>query len=91
MKTSWKTERLKRTIQLTVSGCVGPCDVANVVQIVTSAGTQWFGGLREADYDTLLEWARACSAAHAILPVPPAMMRHRFEGYLGEFLLVQRE
>jgi hypothetical protein len=84
MKAIWKTERLKATIQLTVSGCLGPCDVANVVQIITSAGTQWFGGLNETHYDALIAWARACTAAKAILPLAPELIRHRFEGYLGE-------
>jgi hypothetical protein len=30
LKAVWKAEKLNRSVQLTISGCLGPCDVANV-------------------------------------------------------------
>ena len=44
MKESWKSLKLNGTIQLTISGCLGPCDVANVVYLLASDGTIWLGG-----------------------------------------------
>jgi hypothetical protein len=32
-------------MQLTISGCLGPCDLANVVCLVTPQGLIWLGGL----------------------------------------------
>ena len=33
IKSLWKQTKLNRHIQLTISGCLGPCDVANVACI----------------------------------------------------------
>lgn len=83
LKTTWKKERLLKTIQLTVSGCLGPCDVANVVQIVTPDGIEWYGRLDEgAHYDALIEWARACHVAQSLLPRPFPLETHRFDGFI---------
>jgi (2Fe-2S) ferredoxin len=85
LKTAWKTERLGRTIQLTISGCVGPCDVANVVQIVTPSGIEWYGSIDEDSYyDELVEWARACRAENALLPRPSRLVSLQFNGYIVE-------
>ena len=84
LTTAWKNEHLLKTIQLTVSGCLGPCDVPNVVQIVTPEGTEWYGRIEGAAYDQLVEWARACKAANRVLPRPAALDAHRFGGLLTE-------
>jgi cobaltochelatase CobN len=83
LKTTWKKERLLKTIQLTISGCVGPCDAANVVQIITPEGVEWYGGLdRSSYYDALIEWARRCHAEGTLLPRPELLKSRRFSGYL---------
>jgi hypothetical protein len=83
LKTTWKKERLLKTIQLTISGCVGPCDVPNVVQIITAAGIEWYGLLNEdAHYDALMEWARACHASQSLLPRPETLESHLFDGFI---------
>ena len=65
MKETWKSLKLNATIQLTISGCLGPCDVANVVYLLASDGTGlWFGGLTEEwQYETLIAWAVECRQA----------------------------
>jgi predicted metal-binding protein len=79
----WKKEKLMKTIQLTVSGCLGPCDVSNVVQVITSEGTVWYGSLNdEAQYEALITWARACHAARSLLPRPKELEPLRFVGYI---------
>jgi hypothetical protein len=48
---------LKR-VQLTISGCLGPCDLPNVVTISDEKGTQWFGKITEFEqYRDLVDWA----------------------------------
>ncbi len=71
LKAVWRAEKLNRTIQLTISGCLGPCDAVNVALLLTPHGAAWFGGLADAaSYDAFIDWARACHAAGALEPLP---------------------
>ena len=38
LKADWKAARLNPYIQLTISGCLGPCDLPNVVAVLTETG-----------------------------------------------------
>jgi hypothetical protein len=61
LKAEWKQRKLLKTIQLTISGCLGPCDLVNVVCLVTPQRTVWLGGLTEQEhFDALLGWATQC-------------------------------
>jgi len=85
IKSIWKAERLNKTIQLTISGCLGPCDVANVVQIITPEGTEWFGKIeRTNNYEALLNWARTCHRTRRIFPRPDSLLALQFDGYIQE-------
>ena len=85
IKSAWKAEKLNRTIQLTISGCVGPCDVANVAQIITPNGTIWFGRFNgDTQYEVLIESARACHSAKSLVPVPVILTSLQFDGYITE-------
>ena len=82
LKEVWKQEKLNRTVQLTISGCLGPCDMTNVILVMTAAGTAWFGGIAEESVlEDVIAWARACHAAGAVLPVPATLERHRFRRF----------
>jgi cobaltochelatase CobN len=82
LKAVWKEEKLNRTVQLTISGCLGPCDMANVILVMTAAGTEWFGGIGdEAVFDAVIEWARSCNAAGTVVPLPPSLVPHRFQRF----------
>ena len=71
IKSAWKAEKLNKTIQLTISGCLGPCDVANVVQIVRLKGQTGLDGSATTRITTpLVEWARACHASKTLVPIP---------------------
>ncbi len=84
LKSIWKAEKLNRTIQLTVSGCLGPCDLANVVAVLSARGTEWFGNLDcDAQYDQFVAWARCCHAAGAMLATPATMRPFRFVRFTG--------
>src|ERR1700686_5105304 len=54
LKTEWRKRGLLKRVQLTISGCVGPCDVPNVVVITTSAGEVWLGNIVKFDQDRSL-------------------------------------
>jgi cobaltochelatase CobN len=82
IKALWKTEKLNRTVQLTVSGCLGPCDVPNVVLVLTAAGPEWFANIAgDAVYDTLVDWAQRCHASKAALPLPAELNVYRLQRF----------
>ena len=41
LKQEWKLRGLLKRVHLTITGCLGPCDVPNVIAITSSEGTQW--------------------------------------------------
>jgi hypothetical protein len=85
LKAVWRAEQLNRTVQLTISGCLGPCDLTNVTLAITPVGNVWLGGLAgDAVYDALIAWARACHAAGALLSLPSELAAHRFERFRPE-------
>ena len=78
----WKDEKLNQSIQLTISGCLGPCDLANVLCVISPEGTQWFGGLQEQrQYDLFLSWAKASRDAGVLVELHAELNRHRFERF----------
>ncbi len=86
IKAIWKAEKLNRSVQLTISGCLGPCDLPNVAVIVTAGGSTWYGRLEgDAPYDALIAWARAAAAGTADnitpLPLPEELEPLRFDRF----------
>lgn len=82
LKAVWRAEKLNRSVQLTISGCLGPCDRTNVTQVVGPAGTLWLGRLSgPAAYDGLIAWAQACHAAGRAVPLPDWCAGHRFDAF----------
>jgi hypothetical protein len=85
MKDEWKRRRLKKSIQLTISGCLGPCDLSNVASISSAKQTVWLGRLRDfAHYTALLEWALASREAGHALPLPGDLNELRFDPFRRE-------
>ena len=82
IKAAWKAEKLNRGVQLTISGCLGPCDLPNVALVITAEGTQWYGRLDgDAHYDAIIDWARGCVAEKTVQPLPALLAAHRFERF----------
>jgi hypothetical protein len=80
VKARWKELKLNNTIQLTISGCLGPCDVANVVCMMPAVGDSiWLGGLSHASqYELLITWAELCQIQQQLLDLPTAFDPYRF-------------
>ncbi|AWM40124.1 hypothetical protein GobsT_14490 [Gemmata obscuriglobus] len=82
LKDVWKGEKLNRSVQLTVSGCLGPCDLANVALVITPGGNNWFGGLAgDAVYEALIAWARECHHTGRVAPLSAGFDGLRFERF----------
>ena len=58
LKQEWKVRGLLKRVHLSVSGCLGPCDMPNVVMITNSEGTQWLARLYSRRHFAMLaDWA----------------------------------
>jgi hypothetical protein len=85
IKEIWQREKLNCSIQLTVSGCLGPCDVPNVVLLVTPERTEWLGRIAgDALYDALIQWARDCQSAGSLVPLPAALAANRLKRFAAK-------
>ena len=77
LKKEWRARGLLKRVQLTISGCLGPCDLPNVVTISNESGTQWLGEITEFEqYRDLVDWATRSRDAGALLPLPKEFQRH---------------
>jgi hypothetical protein len=82
LKAQWKLHKLHKSVQLTINGCLGPCDVANVVCVVTPHSTIWLGGLATGQqYEALLAWALRSTEAGELLPLPAQFDAHIFDRF----------
>jgi hypothetical protein len=84
LKREWRARGLLKRVQLSISGCLGPCDIPNVVTISNESGTHWLGGITEfSQYRALLEWAVASRDAGELLPLPSQFREHRLHPFLN--------
>jgi hypothetical protein len=80
LRDEWRKRGLLKRMQLTISGCVGPCDVPNVVVIHAETGSLWLANITEFNqYRSLAEWAaRSVDAGH-LLELPREFKSHLIE------------
>lgn len=79
LKARWKELGLKKRVQLTISGCLGPCDLVNVVCIMTPQEQIWLGGLTEHEQYTELEhWAQTVLEKGILVPLPEKLEGYKF-------------
>jgi cobaltochelatase CobN len=82
MKDEWKKRGLKRSIQLTISGCLGPCDLSNVITISDASGSVWLGNIRNMhQYQALVDWASQSKVAGVLLPLPDELATSQFDPF----------
>jgi hypothetical protein len=92
LKREWRHRGLPKNVHLTISGCLGPCDLSNVVSISSTAGTVWLGSLHEfRNYAALLKWASASRGAGHLLPLPEELTEFRFNPFRTENSLALSE
>jgi cobaltochelatase CobN len=71
LKQEWKVRGLLKRVHLSISGCLGPCDVPNVVMITNSEGAQWLARLNgQRHFAMLADWAEQSRDADELLPLP---------------------
>jgi hypothetical protein len=80
LKDEWRKRGLLKRMQLSISGCVGPCDVPNVVVVTSPSGSQWLGNITEFNqYRSLLDWAAQSVTAGHLLELPREFKSHLLE------------
>lgn len=80
LKSLWKNYGFRKKVQLTVSGCLGPCDMHNVALLMSHRGQIWLGNLRErAEFEALAEWAHEVIQKGPEARLPNILESHRFE------------
>lgn len=83
LKKNWKEAGLKKVLQLTISGCLGPCDLTNVVSILTPHRQIWLGGLtQDLQYDALFVWAKESAKAGKLVELPDSLQMLEFQRFL---------
>ena len=77
LKAEWRKRGLLKRVQLSISGCVGPCDLPNVVVVNSESGTQWLGNITEFNqYRSLVDWAARSMEAGRLLDLPREFKEH---------------
>ena len=86
LKQEWKGRGLLKSIQLTISPCLGPCDLPNVVRISVPGHDTWLGRVEQFNqYKALVEWASESVAAGSYLPLPQHFYPLRFSPFRPVF------
>ena len=84
LKQEWRKRGLLKRVQLTISGCLGPCDVPNVVVIVAQQKTVWLGNIsRQDQYQSLLDWASRSKELGGAAAIPRELLLHLLEDLIS--------
>jgi cobaltochelatase CobN len=85
LKQEWKYRGLLKRVHLTISGCLGPCDVPNVILITSAEGTQWLAHISQRrHYEMLADWAEQSKIADRLLPLPREFDKHHLAAFREE-------
>ena len=58
LKSAWQENELDGKVELTISGCLGPCSMHNVAVLNADEDQTWVGKLSGKEhYDALVDWA----------------------------------
>ena len=81
-KRQWKERGIRRRFHLTISGCLGPCALANVILIIFGGRSVWLHSINSPDDVTLIyTWVEQMLRAESYLDPPAALAARQFERY----------
>jgi cobaltochelatase CobN len=84
-KKEWKDRGIRSRIHLTISGCLGPCAVPNIVMLIYKGETVWFHSIN-SNHDVVLIYEyleHLLQLDRFALPQEP-LSRKVFQRYLGD-------
>ncbi len=83
-KRQWKWRGFRRRFHLTISGCLGPCTLANVMLLQFRGRSMWFHSInRLDDVDLIYDYVEQMLLAETVLDPPDALASRQFERYLA--------
>jgi hypothetical protein len=82
-KRQWKERGIRRRFHLTISGCLGPCPLANVVLILFRGRSAWFHSVNSSeDVSSLYDYVERMLLAGTYLDPPPDLAGRLFDRYV---------
>jgi cobaltochelatase CobN len=82
-KRQWKSRGIRRRFHLTVSGCLGPCPLANVVMLQFRGHSVWLHSINsEDDVSEIYGYIERMLAEQEYLEPPASLAGRRFQRYL---------
>ena len=81
-KSQWKKRGIRRRLHLTISGCLGPCPLANVVLLQFRGSSMWFHSINQAgDVDLIYDYVERMLVAESVMEPPSELGSRLFERY----------
>ena len=82
-KRQWKARGIRRRFHLTISGCLGPCPLANVVMIQFKGHSMWFHSINSVeDVSTIYSYVEHMLVEQSHLEPPALLTGRHFQRYL---------
>jgi cobaltochelatase CobN len=82
-KRQWKARGIRRRFHLTISGCLGPCSLANVVLILFRGSSVWFHSIgSDQDVTDIYDYVEQMLVAERYLDPPASLAGRHFQRYL---------
>lgn len=86
-KRQWKERGIRRRFHLTISGCLGPCPLANVVLILFRGKSVWLHSINQTeDVSLIYGYVERMLMVEDYLEPPQELAGRRFERYVGQIL-----
>lgn len=78
---AWKKDYLWQASHLSFSDCMGPCDLASNVCVLSEAGVVWLSSLEVDEFTTLARWVLACKREKWLLELPVSLQAKQITRY----------
>src|ERR1700744_4595710 len=81
-KAEYKRRKIRNRVQLTMAGCLGPCQLANVVLLFFDGRPIWFQSINhESQIAAIYDYVEAMLRADGFMPPPAELAEYVFEYY----------
>jgi cobaltochelatase CobN len=82
-KQQWKDRGVRLRVHLTITGCLGPCPLANVVLILFAGESVWLHSINTLEHVTAIyDYLESMLAAEKYLPPPGRLADCHFNRYI---------
>ena len=79
LKSAWKKKELDKSINLTISNCLGYCSLHNVTLLKDNEKKAWIGKLSSKEhYKAVVDWAENVALDEAKAEMPNVLVPHLF-------------